>query len=101
MRRTRNGTTRSLSALVMSLTPGQISPRRRPALRGRVARTGELGSNEAPDLGRTTGVPALSSSTRTGAQMTVTDGPAMPDGTRIDKEALRRKYRQERDKRLR
>ena len=33
--------------------------------------------------------------------MTVTDGPAMPAGTPIDKEALRQKYREERDKRLR
>ena len=33
--------------------------------------------------------------------MTVTNGPARPDGTAIDKEALRRKYLYERDKRLR
>jgi hypothetical protein len=33
--------------------------------------------------------------------MTVTRTPARPDGTPIDKEALRRKYLQERDKRLR
>ena len=33
--------------------------------------------------------------------MTVTDRPAGADGAAIDKEALRRKYRQERDKRLR
>jgi cation diffusion facilitator CzcD-associated flavoprotein CzcO len=33
--------------------------------------------------------------------MTVTDGPARPDGSAIDKAALRRKYRQERDKRIR
>jgi cation diffusion facilitator CzcD-associated flavoprotein CzcO len=33
--------------------------------------------------------------------MTVTDGPARPDGTAIDKAALRRKYRRERDKRIR
>jgi cation diffusion facilitator CzcD-associated flavoprotein CzcO len=33
--------------------------------------------------------------------MTVPDGPTEPAGTVIDKEALRRKYREERDKRLR
>ncbi|MDQ6697901.1 MAG: NAD(P)/FAD-dependent oxidoreductase [Actinomycetota bacterium] len=33
--------------------------------------------------------------------MTVTDGPATPAGTPIDKEALRQKYREERSKRLR
>ncbi|HXH57973.1 NAD(P)/FAD-dependent oxidoreductase [Iamia sp.] len=33
--------------------------------------------------------------------MTVTDGPTTSDGTPIDKEALRRKYSEERDKRLR
>jgi cation diffusion facilitator CzcD-associated flavoprotein CzcO len=33
--------------------------------------------------------------------MTVTEGPVRPDGTPIDKQALRRKYRAERDKRLR
>ncbi|GAA3441417.1 flavin-containing monooxygenase [Planomonospora venezuelensis] len=33
--------------------------------------------------------------------MTVADRPARPEGTAVDKEALRRKYRQERDKRLR
>jgi cyclohexanone monooxygenase len=33
--------------------------------------------------------------------MTVTDGPTTPAGTTIDKEALRRKYLEERDKRLR
>ncbi len=33
--------------------------------------------------------------------MTVTKGPARPDGTPIDKEAIRRKYLAERDKRLR
>jgi cyclohexanone monooxygenase len=33
--------------------------------------------------------------------VTVTDGPARPDGTVIDKEALRRRYASERDKRLR
>ena len=33
--------------------------------------------------------------------MTVTEGPTRPDGTRIDKEAIRRKYVEERDKRLR
>ncbi|MDQ3107046.1 MAG: NAD(P)/FAD-dependent oxidoreductase [Actinomycetota bacterium] len=33
--------------------------------------------------------------------MTVTDGPTKPDGTLIDKEALRQKYLEERDKRLR
>ena len=33
--------------------------------------------------------------------MTVTDRPASADGPAIDKEALRTKYRQERDKRLR
>ncbi len=33
--------------------------------------------------------------------MTVTEGPTKPDGTLIDKEALRQKYLEERDKRLR
>ena len=33
--------------------------------------------------------------------MSVTDGPTRPDGTPIDKEAVRRRYLQERDKRLR
>jgi len=33
--------------------------------------------------------------------MTVTKGPTRPDGLPIDKEALRQKYAQERDKRLR
>jgi cyclohexanone monooxygenase len=33
--------------------------------------------------------------------MKVTAGPTAPDGTPIDKEALRRKYLEERDKRLR
>jgi len=33
--------------------------------------------------------------------MTIADGPTKPDGTPIDKDALRRKYAEERDKRLR
>ncbi|MQA94284.1 MAG: NAD(P)-binding protein [Streptosporangiales bacterium] len=33
--------------------------------------------------------------------MTATESPTRPDGTPIDREALRRKYREERDKRLR
>jgi cation diffusion facilitator CzcD-associated flavoprotein CzcO len=33
--------------------------------------------------------------------MPVSEGPVRPDGTPIDKQALRRKYREERDKRLR
>jgi cyclohexanone monooxygenase len=33
--------------------------------------------------------------------MSVIEGPTKPDGTPIDKEALKQKYREERDKRLR
>jgi cyclohexanone monooxygenase len=33
--------------------------------------------------------------------MTLAQGPVRPDGTPIDKEAIRRKYLEERDKRLR
>ena len=33
--------------------------------------------------------------------MSITDGPTTPAGTTIDKEAIRQKYLEERDKRLR